>query len=356
MNYIHRKKILYSLGNFLNFYLNNRRRTTTHFFKKSDFQWFEKQVDLAIYSNSWFTKYNVLNMLTSWSNALTNKNIDRWLKNYCFMEDNPLNIGVVMAGNIPMVGFHDLLCVFISGNKFIGKLSSDDKILIPSIINILKKIEPGIDEKIIFTQDKLKDFDAIIATGSDNTARYFNYYFRKKPNIIRKNRNGIGVLTGTETNDVLKRLGKDIFNYFGRGCRNVSKIFVPKNYDFNKLFSALEEYSDVINNHKYKNNYDFRKSVFLVNKEKHYDNGFLLLKESKELASAVSVVYYEYYDDLKTINQYLKEHQNKIQCIVSQSAKIYNAIPFGKSQQPNLWDYADGIDTLNFLLNFNKEN
>ncbi len=303
--------------------------------------------------NQWFTEENVKHAISAISEMLSGENLTNWASTYN-IPDNPdkqKNIAVVMAGNIPLVGFHDFLCVLISGNNFIGKLSSDDKRLLPALSKILIAIEPQFTEYLVFTEDTLKNFDAVIATGSNNTARYFEYYFGKHPNIIRKNRNGIAVLSGEETPEELKALGDDIFMYFGLGCRNISKIFVPENYSFRTFFESIEEFNQIIDHHKYKNNYDYYKSIFLVNSEQHLDNGFLLLKESQDFASPVSVIYYEYYKNQKELLKHLDVNNEKIQCVVSKNSENDGQIPFGKSQYPGLMDYADGVDTLEFLLN-----
>ena len=301
--------------------------------------------------NQWFTKQNVKQAISAISEMLLDDNLANWISAYNIPNKllKPKIIAVVMAGNIPLVGFHDFLCVLISGNKFIGKLSSDDKKLLPALSELLIAIEPHFAENIKFTEDTLKNFDAVIATGSNNTARYFEYYFGKYPNIIRKNRNGVAVLSGDETPEELKALGEDVFMYFGLGCRNISKLFVPENYSFNIFFESIEEFNQIIDHHKYNNNYDYYKSIFLVNSEKHLDNGFLLLTENEAFASPVSVIYYEYYKNQKELSKHLEANNEKIQCVVSNPSKNFKQIPFGKSQYPGLLDYADGIDTLEFL-------
>lgn len=303
--------------------------------------------------NGWFTPDNVRFALHSLGKSLERMKVEKWLDRYpeqIFDRESNKIIGVVTAGNIPLVGFHDYLCVMITGNHFLGKLSSDDNKLLPLIHRIFEKLEPGFKNKATFTEDKLEGFDAIIATGSNNTARYFEYYFGKYPHIIRKNRNGVAVLSGKESPEELKALGEDIFRYYGLGCRNVSKIYVPKDYKFDLLFSALEKYADVAANHKFKNNYDYNKSIYLVNNTKHYDNGFLILKEDAALSSPVSVVHFEYYSNPENLNSELAKNKEQIQCVVSADGRINNAIPPGRSQQPGLWDYADNVDTIDFLI------
>lgn len=300
--------------------------------------------------NSWFTQDNILYALSSWGELLTTEQIDNWLSNYTFNKtQKPKTVAIIMAGNIPLVGFHDFLSVLISGHTVLAKLSSNDSIMLPFVAEFLVHTEPSLKEKIKFTHEKLDNFDAVIATGSNNTSRYFDYYFGKYPNIIRRNRNSIAVLSGNETKEELKALGKDVFQYFGLGCRSVSKLFVPKNYDLKYFYEAIFEYQDVINIHKYANNYDYNKAVFLMSEFKILDNNFLLLKEDDAYASPIGTLYYEFYNTLASLNEKLHQDDSKLQCIVGQS-EISNSIPFGSTQNPSLNDYADGVDTLQFLL------
>jgi len=304
----------------------------------------------AGHHNGWFTEDSVLFSLRQWGELLSEQNIKDWLVNYSFQtKSEPKTVGIVMAGNIPLVGFHDFLSVLLSGNKVLVKLSSNDKVLLPYLSNFLIEEEPSLVDKIEFVDGKLESFDAVIATGSNNTSRYFEYYFGKKPNIIRKNRNSVAVLSGRESEEELKALGEDIFRYYGLGCRNVSKIYVPKEYNFDGLFNALFHYKDIINQHKYANNYDYNKAVYLMSEFKILDNGFLILKEDDSLTSPISALFYSYYDDESTLRKKLQEMEEQIQCVVSSDAKG-NDVNFGDSQKPSLKDYADGIDTLEFLL------
>ena len=308
-------------------------------------------------SNPWFTPQNIGFSLKAISGSLTETKVDLWIKKYSPQlknENPPLTIGNVMAGNIPLVGFFDLFYVLMSGNKFLGKLSSGDNKLLPLLCELLINIEPEFEEMIEFKDDKLTGFDAIIATGSDNTARYFDYYFGKYPNIIRKNRNGVAVLTGRESNADLSLLGMDIFLYFGLGCRNVAKIYVPESYSFDVFFDAVKDYNYVVQNHKYKNNYDYYKSIFIINEIKFYDNGFVTLRENPDISSAVSTLHYEYYENSGNLKKHLKRYSEHIQCIVADKSIISNSIPFGYSQLPQLWDYADNIDTMQFLLDLSS--
>ena len=310
-------------------------------------------IEDARHFNPWFTKENMESAINAIAESLTKEKFEKWLKPYIpKIEGNtkPKRIGVIMAGNIPLVGFHDFLSVLISGNQFLGKLSSADRILLPKLSEILFKIEPEFKENISFTEDRLEDFDAIIATGSNNTSRYFEAYFSKYPNIIRENRNGIAILAGNESPEQLELLADDVFLYFGLGCRNVSKIFVPKNYDFAMMMDAFKKYFEYSNHNKYFNNYEYNKAIYLVNSDQHYDNGFVLLKEDNRFSSPISVLYFEYYDDLSALKTYLDEKVEEIQCIVTDSEVFTNSVEFGKAQNPELWDYADGIDTMEFLL------
>lgn len=325
--------------------------------EKDEYESFYKLLDVGIQkaqaNNPWFTNENVLFAIHSIGKSLSAENLNNWLKPYkkgIEKSTNSKKVAVVMAGNIPLVGFHDFLCVILSGNSFLGKLSSDDEFLLTGVAEILTSIEPKLKGRIEFADGKIQDFDAVIATGSNNTSRYFDYYFGKYPNIIRKNRNGVAVLTGKESPEDLNKLGADIFQYFGMGCRSISKFFVPENYVFDKFFESIESYSSIGNHNKYKNNYDYYRSIYLINKVKHLDNGFLMITEDTPFASPPSVIYFEYYKDIVNLNKRLSNEVDNIQCVVSNTAEIDNAIPFGKAQQPDLWEYADGVDTMKFLL------
>jgi len=303
--------------------------------------------------NAWFTPANVSNAITAIGKLLNQNDLTSWLSNYSIDEHKaPKNIGLILAGNIPLVGFHDVLCVLISGNNALIKASTQDARLIKFILSKLVEIEPAFAGRFTFV-DRLADFDAIIATGSNNTSRYFEYYFGKVPNIIRKNRNSVAVLTGNETREQLFNLGRDIFDYFGLGCRNVSKLLVPAGYDPATFFEAIEPYHTIIDHHKYHNNYDYNKSIYLVNGDKHLDNGFLLLKEDINWVSPLAVLYYQYYDNMESVEELINRETEQIQCVVSAAPlKVKNqVVDFGMSQQPGLGDYADGIDTLQFLIN-----
>ncbi len=313
----------------------------------------QKTVEKASLYNGWFIKEFVFRALQTLGESLVAENLEKWLEVYDVdqLENKQTKIiGVVMAGNIPVVGFHDFLTVLISGNKILAKLSSDDNKLMPAIAQLLTAIEPEFEPYIEFTDGFLKNFDAIIATGSNNTARYFDFYFGKYPNIIRKNRNGVAILTGDETETQMQALADDIFLYFGLGCRNVAKLFVPKTYDFSALLKVLSENKIVVDNYKYFNNYEYNKAIYLINMRRHFDTGNLLLTEDVAFASPVSVVYYEFYDDKQALRKRLLANSEAIQCVVSQLGIIDGELPFGSSQQPKVWDYADGVDTLKLLF------
>jgi hypothetical protein len=313
---------------------------------------FSNLIKTSHHYNGWFTEENVRCSLRSIADSIEKKTLESWISPYSdeiAKRKSHKIIGVIMAGNIPAVGFHDFLCVLMSGNIFLGKTSSDDRYLLPAIANVLIEIEPEFKNLISFTEGRLNTMDAVIATGSNNSSRYFEYYFGKYPHIIRKNRNSVAVLQGNESQEDLGNFGRDIFQYFGLGCRNVSKIFVPSGYDFDHLFKAFYSYKEVVNNNKYGNNYDYNKTVYLMNNTPLLENGFLLLKEDAKLASPVAVLHYEYYTNEKELFARLKTEAPNIQCIISNNKEIKGAIAFGESQKPGLSDYADGIDTMKFM-------
>jgi hypothetical protein len=302
--------------------------------------------------NAWFTPESVLQAVKANGRMLKSDDLAQWLGAYTLGEANNKKIGLVLAGNIPLVGFHDVLCVLASGNTALIKASSQDARLIKYVLNLLVEIDGSYADRFSFVE-RLVDFDAIIATGSNNTSRYFEYYFGKVPNIIRKNRNSIALLTGNETTEELHALGHDIFDYYGLGCRNVSKVLVPEGYVFNKFFESIEDFNPIINHHKYNNNYDYNKSIYLVNRDEHLDNGFLLLKQDERLVSPLAVLFYGTYSDLTSAEKQLQEQSAQLQCIVS-AAPLQTenqVVAFGQSQHPQLWDYADNVDTMEFLAN-----
>lgn len=340
---------LVSLGNFLRQFKEDSTVELADIKENSTFfEPFKDLIQLSQSHNGWYTPEQVFFALNSWAEALTERNLKEWLSKYNLVEKEPKTVAIILAGNIPLVGFHDFLSVLITGNRVLVKTSSNDQHLLPFLAKYLIAIQPKFADYIQFTEGKLENYDAVIATGSDNTARYFDYYFRDKPSIIRRNRNSVAVLTGNETEEQMKSLGEDIFRYFGLGCRNVSKLFVPRGYNFDKFFEGIFSFQDIVKYERYANNYDYNKAVFLMSNFKLLDNGFLTIKEDESYSSPISSVFYEYYDSIAELKVRLKEDDSKIQCVVS-AGIIEDGIAFGQSQKPKLWDYADNVDTIEFL-------
>ncbi|MGL4631532.1 MAG: acyl-CoA reductase [Leadbetterella sp.] len=310
---------------------------------------------LAKSRNPWFTLDNLqLAIKGIYVQFLAEDKLDYVIQMYTLTEPaSRKTIGIVAAGNIPLVAFQDIVHTFLLGHTVALKPSSQDEILYRFVFDLCYTLSP--ESRSYFTiVDKINASDAYIATGSNNTARYFEYYFASKPHIIRKNRSSIAVLSGKETAQQFRDLASDIFTYFGLGCRNVSRFFVPKGYDFREFFEAIEFWSTVSLHSKYNNNYDYMKSIYLVNGEPFLDNGFLMVRESQDIASPISVIYYSYYEDLAEVNAFIHETAEKIQTVVSSDSFISSAIPFGQSQLPYLLDYPDGVDTVKFLQNLGK--
>ncbi len=304
--------------------------------------------------NNWFTIDMQLRSFYAWAKLLNKENLEKWLNAHPNLDQTePKTVAIIMAGNIPLVGFHDLLCVLITGNIALVKPSSDDTKLMEWVIAQIIEINPEMANFIRFAEDRqMKNFDAVIATGSNNSHRYFEYYFKDKPSLLRKNRNSLAVLTGEETPEELDLLADDVFMYFGMGCRNVSKLLLPHGFNLEPIFLAFERYKEVINHNKYANNYTYHKALFLMNQDLHLDNGFLIVKQDNSLSSPLSVLMFQFYDSQEEIKSYLSNHVDQIQCVVgSDQNKGY--VPFGKSQQPELWDYADGADTIAFVTSIN---
>ena len=335
------------LGEFLSQFESDSSKRIENSLNEHFYDSFLAAIYAAKIHNGWFEEAQVRRAITSWSTHLTIDELTKWSSKYPAVKA-PKVIGLIMAGNIPLVGFHDFVSVLVSGNKALVKLSTDDKILMAVIVKMLIHLNSDFENHIEFTEGRLFKFDAIIATGSNNTARYFDHYFGKYPHIIRKNRNSIAVLNGSETTEELSALGDDIFAYFGLGCRNVSKIYVPKGYNFDLLFESLYSYKDIVNNKKYANNVDYYRALFLMGGNKMLENGFLLIREDVLLASPISMLHYEYYDDLEVLKEDLIEKESQIQCIVSKE-NIPQSFNLGEAQCPNLSDYADGVDTMKFL-------
>lgn len=301
--------------------------------------------------NGWFTQENISIALRGIAHMLEQEKLEKWLAEYDIPERGNKKVGLIMAGNIPLVGFHDLLCVLASGNSALVKMSSQDEVLPKQLIQTIHEISAELASHIELSDRKLQGFTHIIATGSDNSARYFEYYFGKYPNTIRKNRNSIAIINGDETDDELRALGKDIFRYFGLGCRNVSKVYLSDKVEPKRLLDALEDWNPIGQHNKYFNNYEYHKAIFLVEKMAHLDNGFLLLREDPSLGCPVGVLHYQTFATLDQMKAEVQIHQDQIQCVVaSDKLGFENSVPFGKAQSPELWDYADGVDTMAFLL------
>lgn len=346
------KNAFIRLGSFLNEYMFVKNSTDISHTRKTKFDALEQTIKLSNQQNQWFTEENIHTALAYWASKLNALELDKWLESYHFKSHTDKTVALIMAGNIPLVGFHDLLCVLCAGFKVQIKLSSNDRTLLPFLVSVLVEKEPKLKMRIEFV-DRLKDFDLVIATGSDNTSRYFEFYFKNKPHIIRKNRHSFAVLKGDESIDMLQNLGKDIFTYFGLGCRNVSKIFIPRGYTFHFFFDAIQYYEYLIHHHKYNNNYTYNRTVYLLNNETFLDNGFLILKNDSSTSSPLATVFYETYGDLETLKTQLKQSETNIQCVVSDGF-IEREIAFGQTQNPSLNDYADGIDTMLFLSKYNN--
>lgn len=307
-------------------------------------------IQKTYFHNRWFIKENTQKSIDAIRTAFLSRDLlTSWISNYEVSDDtNPKRIGLILAGNIPLVGFHDILSVFAAGHQAVVKLSEKDKWLIPHFVEVMAQQDERANEYFHF-EERLQNFDAVIATGSNNTARYFDAYFGKYPNVIRKNRNGIAVLNGNETAEELNALGKDIFQYFGLGCRNVSKLYLPNGYEFQTLLEALHEYNEIVLHHKYKNNFDYNYTLLILNGVAHQSNGCILMTEDESLQSRIAQLHYEFYQDEEDLKQKIEAKKEEIQCVVGQPIADMNVFPFGEAQKPSLMDYADGVDTMKFL-------
>ena len=317
------------------------------------YQFPEDIIRLAGITNPWFTEENVRSAISSIGEMLEKQSVESFVDTYATKlgrVKEAKTVGAVMAGNVPLVGFHDFFCILMAGHRILAKLSSDDPELLKAMAEMLVSIEPGFREMIRFTDSKLAGFDAVIATGSNNTSRYFESYFGRYPNIIRKNRNGLAILDGREDMGALRRLGEDIFRYFGMGCRNVSKVFVPENYDWQEFTEGIQVYSTVADPAKYLNNYVYNRTVMVQNKEDFIDQGFLLLKQSHALSSPLSVLHYETYTGMDEVMAYIEMKREEIQCLVAENLPVPGAVKPGQTQHPGLSDFADNLDTMEFLM------
>ena len=313
---------------------------------KSDNTFLQQAKENAGRQNGWFIPAFIdLSINNIASSFLQRDKLNAWTKAYQLQDENtsPKKVGIVMAGNIPLVGFHDLLCVFITGHIAYVKLSSKDQVLLKHLVETMTSWNEELTQ-LIFFSDMLKGCDAYIATGSNNSAGHFAYYFGKYPNIIRRNRTSVAVLTGKETSEELEKLADDVYLYFGLGCRNVTKVFVPDNYDFIPLLTIFKKYNYLADHHKYKNNYDYNLAILLLNKKVYMSNESVLLIEDVSAFSPISQLNYEYYSNENELTESLQQN-DELQCIVGK-----NLVPFGHSQNPALEDYADGVDTMRFLL------
>lgn len=300
----------------------------------------------AKYKNSWFTSEHIDLAVSGIQKLLSPNSLHQWVTRYKLAPVKPKHVGIVMAGNIPLVGFHDFLSVLIAGHHVVVKMSSQDEILMSAIIEELLTVTPEL-KPYVAIQAQLKNIEAVIATGSDNSSRYFEYYFSKMPHVIRKNRTSVAIITGNETAQDFDQLWSDVYQYFGMGCRNVSKLFVPKGYDLTQILRAWENKGELAHHHKYFNNYEYNKSIYLINSVPHLDTGYGLWVEDEALVSPLSVTFHQPYESEEQLNHWLQENQDKIQCIVAGNNAKY--VPFGDAQSPEVWDYADGVDTLAFL-------
>lgn len=296
--------------------------------------------------NSWFTIENQKISLNQWADLLTEKNIKNWLTKYQ-TATTPKKVGLILAGNIPLVGFHDVISVILSQHIPVIKLSSKDKTMLPFL---LSKWNEFSEDNIQYEfAERLKDFDAIIATGSNNTARYLEYYFKDSLSIIRKNRTSVAVLKGDETVEELQLLAEDIFRYFGLGCRNVTRLFIPQDFLIDKIFESFLNFNDVINHHKYANNYEYNRAIYLLNADKFWDNNFVMLKEDQALFSPLSVLNFSRYENIEEVHTFINENEKDIQAIVAKPELGFDSINFGEAQNPGLDTYADKVDTMKFL-------
>jgi len=328
------------------------------YFRENHAEW-QSAVEKAGRMNGWFTPEFIDLAVRSITTAfLQEDKLRQWLAGYPGLRpDSPKDrkVGLVMAGNIPLVGFHDFLSVYLSGYRLYIKLSSKDTVLWEHIFGLLGSWDDAFAQQVTVS-DMLKGCDAYIATGSNNSARYFEQYFRKYPHIIRRNRTSVAVLDGAETPEMLELLADDVCTYYGLGCRNVTKIFVPEGYDFTRLLPAFDKYSHHLDHHKYKNNYDYQLAIFLLNKVAYMTNGSILLAPSESPFAAIGVLHYEHYSNKEALLETLRQ-DDRLQCITTNGAQDQpgrNFKCFGGNQAPELTDYADGIDTLQFLSGLNR--
>jgi len=338
-----RIQVLADLGEIIKFELNNLPYNEA----------FENLLNKVNQSNPWFTIESTIQSLSSWATLLEINHLNQFIGGYdtqLFEKKNDKVVLLILAGNIPLVGMHDVVCSFLSGAKSVVKVSSKDALMMKYLIEQLGKIHPVALEYFEISEAKAQGFTHVIATGSNNSARYFDHYFSKFPNIIRKNRSSLAILKQETTDSELENLARDVFQYFGLGCRNVTQLWVPLSFDFDRLKNAFKAYATIINHHKYANNYDYHKAIALMNGNPFIDFEFILLQNSPMLKSPLGVLHYNFYENLTEVNSYIQEHRDQIQCVVASESSLLNEVNFGQTQQPQLWDFADQIDTLQFLL------
>jgi hypothetical protein len=343
---VYKKAPLVQLGEFLsNFIESNSWPGLQCGVNQTEFEKFQISVEKAFLNNSWFSPKMIHLSLESWSKNLTQDNIEKWVSKYEISKTIDKNVLIICAGNLPLVGLHDVICCVLLNLNTQVKLSKNDDILIPAILNILYLFDSEIKNKVKICDEKPHNYNSVIATGSNNSNRYFEYYFGKIPHIFRKNRTSIAVIDSKVSDKELNNLSHDILQYYGLGCRSVTKLYLPENFSIDRIYNCVFNYKDLANHNKYMNNYDYNRSIFLLGKKLFFDNGFLILKEDKSLFSPISVVNFEYYSSLETLEKELDVLSNEIQCRVGAGG-----IPLGMAQKPDVWDYADGIDTIDFLI------
>ncbi|MBS1637978.1 MAG: acyl-CoA reductase [Bacteroidetes bacterium] len=340
-----RSEAFVQLGLFINRHLEGKQREKEARFHQD----LDKIIETAFLYNGWFTHENVILALRGIARMLEAGDVEAFSKQVKEPQ-NPRNVAVIMAGNIPAVGFHDMLCVLLSGHSILIKVSSDDHAIIPFLAGMLIYFEPGFAPRIAFSGAKLENFDAVIATGSNNSSRYFEYYFGKYPHIIRRNRTSVAVLHGNESDAELKALGSDVFRYFGLGCRNVTKLYVPEGYTFNRFFEAIYDFKEVVNNKKYGNNYDYNRAIYLLDGVKFLDNNFLMIREHAGLNPPASTIHYEYYSNQDELVNKITELGDELQCVACNfSLGTIPRIALGCTQEPGIFDFADNVNTIDFL-------